>query len=608
MKFIRLLFLFSIAAMSGSQATDMLGGNDPFEKRYILDSKKLPEQKIQAAMRQSPVWKSFLQNNGTWYVVFDELTGMPHRASGKPISVSAMNFRDAALVFINDQLGGYGVPQQDLKFQTENFSGKYHNVFFTQKYQGLDILNSRAFVKLTPDMKVSTFGLDVFKVEDLSTQPSIPLTMINSFATKDLSLSVTNISTATLKVLPLPVNGSYEYRLVYELTVSTIDESKIPGQYYSLLDANTGELLYRQNKVRFSHPLNTDIAVSGTVSLYSPFQPTQVMPMRNLKVDDGSNLFNTDSMGEVSLTGASSITATFSLEGFWSQIFTDAGFVTPSIAATFDPGQGMLSFDSVTTLSHVSGYYHVNVIHDFMKSFFPTFTTMDFPLPTRIDVTGGSCNAYYSGSEISFFEASGGCNSMAEIGDIVYHEYGHGINDLFYQWQGSNWQNGGMGEGYADVWGFSITQNPVLGPGFQSASSFIRRYNVNKKVYPQDLTGEVHDDGEIIAGAWYDVSLNIGSWANMTSLFASTYYDLITGPDGDEGRIYTDILLSALNHDDNDADLSNGTPNDSAILAAFELHGISLLNNVNLSHDDVLTASALAPIVIDASMTSQYPW
>jgi hypothetical protein len=33
----------------------------------------------------------------------------------------------------------------------------------------------------------------------------------------------------------------------------------------------------------------------------------------------------------------------------------------------------------------------------------------------------------------------------------------------------------------------------------------VRRYDENIKVYPQDLTGEVHDNGEIIAGAWWDL-------------------------------------------------------------------------------------------------------
>lgn len=610
MKFMNLLLVISVMIIGQAQATDVSGGKDRFEKRYIHDSKKLPDLKIQNALKENSAWKNFQVSNSGWYVSFDERSGMPHRATGKPIHTNAANPTAAANAFMRDKLSGFNIPFQDLKFQTENFSGKYYNVFYTQKYQGIDVLNSRVFIKIMPDMSVSTFGLDIFSISGLSTAPAIPVSAIGSFAVRDMNLQIEKISPALTKILPLPISGTYEYRLVYELTVATRDENNIPGLYYSLLDANTGELLYRQNRVRFSQPLSSDVNVIGTVSLYSPYQPTVTVPLPNLKVNNGVTIVYTDTAGLVNLPGTSPVTGTFTLAGKWSKIYTDGGSVSPSSVSSFNSGTGVISFDSLTTLSHVSGYYHVNVVHDFMKKFFPIFTSMDNPLETQIDLTSGTCNAFYSGNSINFFSTGGGCHSMAQVGDIVYHEYGHGINDKFYQWQGASWDNGGMGEGYADVWGLSITQNPILGSGYRTsgANTFIRRYDVLRKVYPQNLTGEVHDDGEIIAGAWYDVALNLGSWADMTALFASTYYDLVTGPDGSEGQVYTDILISALNHDDNDGDLSNGTPNDQAIISAFELHGITLLNSVNIVHQEVLTSAKLSPITIDASMQIQYPW
>jgi hypothetical protein len=601
--------LFLLIAFPG-YATDITGGADPLEKRYIKDSRILPDLSKQSQIRAGNAWKTFRQKHKNWYVSFDERSGMPHRATGTPISTGASNAMDASGQFISEHLSLFLAEIPDLKLQTQNFSGKYHNVFYIQQYRGLDILNSRVFVKLTPDFKVSTFGFDVFDIRELSVEPVISAPVISAIATGNLGLTVEKNSEPVLRILPLPVSGQYDYRLVYEVMVHTRTENNVPGAYYTLLDANTGELIYRQNRVRYSHAQAIDASVTGSVSLYSPFDPAVVMPLPNLMVEDGSNLLYTDSLGEVNIPSAGAVNATFTLAGKWSSIFTDGGSVSPSITSLFDPGTLLISFDSATTLSHVSGYYHVNVIHDFMKSYFPSFPILDFSLPTQIDLTSGSCNAFYSGSDINFYESAGGCHSMAEIGDVVYHEYGHGINDKFYQWQGANWDNGAMGEGYADVWGFSITQIPIVGNGYRTnnANSFIRRYDQNRKVYPQDLVGQVHDDGEIIAGAWYDVSLNLGSWSAMTELFASTYFDLVTGPDGNEGQIYADILLSALNHDDDDADLSNGTPNDSAILAAFELHGITLLNSVDIVHNDLSSSAKNTAIVINAVMAAQFPW
>src|SRR5690606_35935622 len=102
------------------------------------------------------------------------------------------------------------------------------------------------------------------------------------------------------------------------------------------------------------------------------------------------------------------------------------------------------------------------------------------------------------------FYAASGCPSFAEIYDIIYHEYGHGINASFYSDMGKGRMfNGALNEGHADVWGMSITKDKVLGKGAMGGTtSSIRRYDGAPKVYPQDIKGEVHADGEIIAGAW----------------------------------------------------------------------------------------------------------
>ena len=87
---------------------------------------------------------------------------------------------------------------------------------------------------------------------------------------------------------------------------------------------------------------------------------------------------------------------------------------------------------------------------------------------------------------------------------------------------------------------------------------YVRRYDI-KKVYPQDLTGEVHADGEIIAGCFWDTYLNLGSMTQMLDLFKYTFDGAPQAPNGDEGVLYTDLLLEVLYGDDNDNDLTNGT-------------------------------------------------
>ena len=51
-----------------------------------------------------------------------------------------------------------------------------------------------------------------------------------------------------------------------------------------------------------------------------------------------------------------------------------------------------------------------------------------------------------------------GCNATAKIPDVVYHEYGHGINNYRY---GSGMWNGGLNEGYA-IFGLYLLHKAVL--------------------------------------------------------------------------------------------------------------------------------------------------
>ena len=66
--------------------------------------------------------------------------------------------------------------------------------------------------------------------------------------------------------------------------------------------------------------------------------------------------------------------------------------------------------------------------------------------------------------------------------------------------------------------GLSLTEYPVLGEGWYTndPNSNVREYDSTTKVYPQDLVGEVHADGEIICGVFWKTYENLGS---MTQAF-----------------------------------------------------------------------------------------
>jgi hypothetical protein len=367
----------------------------------------------------------------------------------------------------------------------------------------------------------------------------------------------------------------------------------------------------RKNLVMFEAPPTGTATVSGEVYPTHPYNPAIVQNFKYLKAIDQSTSvdYYTDNNGDVVLPMNIGAQVRYQLEGLYANVQTNSN--TPYIFQNLAVTNNIVFNNSNSTIQERSAYQAVNNIHDHLKSVFPTFTGLDIPLETNID-EAGSCNAFFDGSSINFYAAGGGCNATGNVADVVYHEYGHAINSNRYN--GSSWsggmQNGGLNEGYADIWALSLTISPILGIGFydNDPTGFVRRYDQDRKVYPQDLVGEVHADGEIIAGAFWDLYLNLGSMSQMLDLFKYTYDSNVDGPDGNEGTIYTDILLEVLYADDNDANLSNGTPNDAAIVSAFALHGITLLSNAVISHNPVSVAAGNTGINISANVGITYPW
>ncbi|HNP34008.1 MAG TPA: T9SS type A sorting domain-containing protein [Flavobacterium sp.] len=128
----------------------------------------------------------------------------------------------------------------------------------------------------------------------------------------------------------------------------------------------------------------------------------------------------------------------------------------------------------------------------------------------RFDPSGlsGADNSHYlpSTDQISFGE---GCVDDAEDCDVIWHEFGHGIHD----WLTNGSAASQIGEGNGDYWAVSYSRSftdqwTPADDQYQWVFSWDghntcwdgRRVDTSK-IYPTDLDGEVHDDGEIWVAA-----------------------------------------------------------------------------------------------------------
>jgi hypothetical protein len=98
--------------------------------------------------------------------------------------------------------------------------------------------------------QVCMFGMDIYKNIEINTTPSISTEGIKSYAAADFGIVVNSVDVVAIpKILPIAGPDGLEYKLVYETTVNTTNANGIPGQYYSLVDANNGKVYYRSNRV-----------------------------------------------------------------------------------------------------------------------------------------------------------------------------------------------------------------------------------------------------------------------------------------------------------------------------------------------------------------------
>ena len=119
---------------------------------------------------------------------------------------------------------------------------------FAQTHNGVRVVTGKVMVKLDVLGRVIAFGLDAYPAIGISMDPAQGEAAAIASATAGLSGIEGVTVQPMLSVLPVPVYHGVEHRLVRQIEVSTTEEG-IPARWQCWVDANTGELLYRQDQV-----------------------------------------------------------------------------------------------------------------------------------------------------------------------------------------------------------------------------------------------------------------------------------------------------------------------------------------------------------------------
>jgi hypothetical protein len=341
-------------------------------------------------------------------------------------------------------------------------------------------------------------------------------------------------------------------------------------------DAQTGEILFEENQVHHIDVTGSikGLATPGKKADICATEGSTALPYARASI--GATVVFADKNGNFVIPnpGNTPVTVNSELAGQWfrTHIGSSGGAVAEaqSIANVTPPGPVNFTFNAAnnneTFRGGVNAYLQANVVRDFALKYYPTYPVIGAQTnwPVNVNVAG-SCNAFYDGSSINFYLPGGGCPNTA-FGDVVWHEYGHHLVNVAGSGQGQ------YGEGMSDTVGVVISDEPILGYGFQNNCNIGIRTAVNNIQYP--CTGAIHDCGQLISGAVWETRnelliTNPSTYKDIIAELTIQSIDLHTGTE-----ITPAITVHFLTLDDDDANINNGTPHYQEIATGFGEHNL----------------------------------
>ncbi|HIN84517.1 MAG TPA: hypothetical protein EYM90_06425 [Phycisphaerales bacterium] len=462
-----------------------------------------------------------------------------------------------------------GHVEQPIMYNQETGEHKFTGVYYMQTADGLPVYGSRLMVLVRningfPAVSATTDLRDVNGYK-------APKRLIASEAVALMSAAVrlgrgTSISQPELMVFAGTEEKHHEptAALVFQATNGGGWDVENYSKLELVVDARTGEILYEKNLIL--HATGNVSGVATESSGADVCEPESAAGLPYAKVTLGGNTAYADANGDYTVAGTGTITST--LDGQWFDSQNQSGADASLSQNSNNPN--FLHNDANNNEQYraqVNGYLQSNIVRDFALSYAPAFPTIatqtSFPVKTGVS---GTCNAFYDYSSINFYNAGGGCSNTA-FSVIVHHEYGHHMVAVAGSGQGM------YGEGMGDVLGVLITGDNQLARGFYSndCTNGIRNA-INNHQYP--CSGEIHDCGQLISGCVWDILVSMEAAYPLTGhdIVSSLAVNSIMLHSGDsiDPTITTDWLVL----DDDDGDVTNGTPHSTELLAGFAMHNM----------------------------------
>jgi hypothetical protein len=530
-------------------------------------------------------WDRFVARAGTWRATWDRATGVPSRLWGPGIaapgaSADADVAARAALAVITEHLDllAPGAEPADLALVANHWDGSMRTVGFAQSRGGLRVVGGQVSVRIKNDkiFVISSQALpDVAAAMPQGKRLAAGTLAEHARRGMDHALALpagTTIGTPGEAVI-LPLVGD-DRVLAYRVVQPVVVDAGAEGAWTAFADPVTGEVVARRQELMYVSvgELKYDVVErwTGRSRMLAPAGGVAVLL-------EGQNTY-TSPTGQIIWGDDQSTVVTAFVTGLGATVIDETGELGSAQISVPPSGIGVWSAATDERLdAQINGYIHARVVREFAKAHFANDLSFLYdPVEVHVNIND-QCNAYSNGTAIHFFLSSPPgsqiqCENTARIADVVYHEYGHSIHRHAII-DGVGAFDGAMSEGLSDFLSAAITEDSGMGRGFFKTDEPLRELDPvgSEAIWPRDIS-EIHTTGLIFGGTWWDLRKRLIA-------------DL--GPDEGKAltlRLYyaavqraTDIpssLIEALAADDDDGDLTNGTPHECTIRAEFGRHGM----------------------------------
>ncbi len=376
------------------------------------------------------------------------------------------------------------------------------------------------------------------------------------------------------------LNGRYEFAYASEFKLKSAKDSET---YTVTMDHDSREL-----REAYSNRVNEQQSISAETFQRSYVLNDQTFkPLPFAEVIDGTNKLITDASGAVDVENDKVTINLASSKSASSVVDIQQSSSRPAtFNVTLDPsGKSVIKLGSVNPAA-INVFIAVQRVVDFVGRFIGVdeLPLLSSGIVAVVNRKEDVCNAFYDSDSINFFAEGTGpggkvCANTGLISDVVYHEWGHALDDNLGPNNRSKGESGitdsAYSEGIGDILSTYLTRAPNLGTGlFLNDKKELRNLQNTKKHPPANAAeAEIHEAGTIVGGAFWDM------FTSLSALYGNDQgADLATKLFIRHLQIserYLDAYAAVLQVDDDDANPATQSPNYCKITRAFSAHNIS---------------------------------